>query len=288
MIYLLYNPKSNNEHNDINIILKGKSETNVTSISLLDHDVKELLPKLTESDKVLLCGGDGTISRFATNCYGYEFKCPVCVLKSGTGNDFVRDINENETSKIEKLTDIRPYLKNLPTVEVKGIKCKFINGIGFGLDGEVCRIADEQKQISKKKINYTAIALKLLAKLYKFPNAKVTVDGVTREYKKVWLASAMKGRYYGGGMMVSPTQNRDSDVFSVMVFHGGTRLKALSIFPSIYKGGHVKHKEMVDIFKGKHVKVEFDIPTALQIDGETVKDVLTYTAYMDGYENFGN
>lgn len=283
MIYLLYNPKSNNERNDINVVLKGKSESNVESMSLLDTDIPSLITRLTPDDKLLLCGGDGTISRFASSNYGYEFPCPVCVLRSGTGNDFVRDINENETERIEKLTDIRPYLKNLPTVEVKGIKARFINGIGFGLDGEVCRIADEQKKKSGKKINYTTIALKLLMGGYRFPDARVTVDGVTKEYKRVWLASAMKGRYYGGGMMVSPTQDRSSDEFSVMIFYGGTRLKALSIFPSIYKGAHIRHTEMVDIVKGKHVTVEFNIPTALQIDGETVLNVMSYTAYMDGY-----
>ena len=284
MIYLLYNPQSNNQHNDINIVYKGNSGANLKAISLIHNDSRDVVKMLTAEDKLLLCGGDGTISRFATNAYGFDFPCPVCVLKSGTGNDFVRDINENETEKIEKLIDIRPYLKNLPTVEVNGIKARFINGVGFGIDGEVCRVADEQKKKSNKKINYTAIALKLLAGGYKLPNAKVTVDGVTREYQKVWLASAMKGRYYGGGMMVSPTQDRNSDVFSVMIFYGATRAKALSVFPSIYKGGHIKHKEIVDIFEGKHVTVEFDRPTALQIDGETVLDVLTYTAYMDSHE----
>ncbi len=286
MIYLLYNPQSNNQRNDINVVLKGKSMSNVRPISLLEYEPETLFPLLTPEDKLLLCGGDGTISRFASKNYGYEFPCPVSVLKSGTGNDFVRDINENETQKIEKLIDIRPFLSNLPIVEVNGIRARFINGIGYGLDGEVCRIADEQKQKSGKKINYTTIALKLLAGGYKFPNAKVTIDGgETKEYKRVWLASAMKGKYYGGGMMVAPEQDRNDDTFSIMIFHGGSRVKALSIFPSIYKGGHVKHPEVVEIVKGKRVTVEFDIPMALQIDGETVLDVRSYTAYMESYEN---
>lgn len=284
MIYLLYNPKSNNERNDINVILRGKSESNVKSLSLLDTDIKELISKLTPDDKLLLCGGDGTISRFASNNYGYEFPCPVCVLKSGSGNDFVRDINENETEKIEKLTDIRSYLKNLPTAEVNGMKMKFINGVGVGIDGEVCREVEEQKKKSNKKVNYTTTALKLLMGGYKCPNATVTIDGVVRKYKKVWLATAMKGRYIGGGMMVCPVQDRTSDDISVMIFYGGTRIKALSIFPSIYKGGHVKHTEMVEIVKGKHVTVEFDTPTAMQADGEVIPGVLTYSAYVDGYE----
>ncbi len=287
MIYLLYNPHSNNDHNDVEVVLKGKSKTNVTEISLLEYDVKDLLPQLTSEDKVLVCGGDGTLSRFATNTYGFDFPCPVCVLKSGTGNDFVRDINEKEKDKIEKLIDIRPYLKNLPTVEVKGIKAKFINGAGFGLDGEVCYDVEEQKKKSNKKASYTAAALKLILGGYKLPKARVTVDGVVREYKNVWLVSTMKGRYYGGGMMVAPSQDRNSDSFTVMVFHNCSRAKALTVFPSVYKGGHVKHTDIVEFIQGKHVKVEYDIPTVLQMDGEIVIGVRSYTAYMDGYENCG-
>lgn len=285
MIYLLYNPRSNNDHNDINVILKGKSQSNVTSVNLLTSDVHELLPKLTAEDKVLLCGGDGTISRFATNTYGFEFPCPVCVLKSGTGNDFVRDINENETDKVEQLIDIRQYLKNLPTVEYKDIKAKFINGTGFGLDGEVCREVEEQKKRSNKKASYTAAAIKLiLGGGYKMPHARVVIDGVTHEFDDVWLVSTMKGRYYGGGMMVTPDQDRSSDELSVLVFHGGSRVKVLSVFSTVYTGKHVKYKKLVEIFRGKSVHVEFDKPTALQMDGEVETDVLSYTAYMDGCE----
>ena len=287
MIYLLYNPRSNNDHNDIEVILKGKSKNNVTHISLLEYDVRDLLPQLTPKDKVLVCGGDGTLSRFATNTYGFEFPCPVCILKSGTGNDFVRDINENETDRIEKLIDIRPYLKNLPTVEVKGVKAKFINGAGFGLDGEVCYEVEQQKKRSKKKASYTAAAIKLILGGYKLPRARVTVDGVTREYKNVWLVSTMKGRFYGGGMMIAPDQDRNSDSFSVMVLHNCSRAKVMTVFPTVYKGTHIKYKDIVEVICGKHVKVEYDIPTVLQLDGEVVIGVRSYTAYMDGYEKCG-
>lgn len=281
MIYLLYNPKSNNEHNDISVVLKGKNQSAVTSINLLNYDVKELLPQLTAEDKVLVCGGDGTISRFATNTYGFEFPCPVCVLKSGTGNDFVRDLCEGAENGEEKLIDIRKYLKNLPTVEVGDLKAKFINGAGMGLDGEVCHEVDEQKKRSKRKANYTTAALKLLLGGYKLPHATVTVDGVTHEFDNVWLVSTMKGRYFGGGMMATPDQNREDDDLSIMIFHSCSRAKALTIFPTVYDGKHVKHKKVISIFKCKHVHAEFDRPTDLQIDGEVVMGVTSYTAYTD-------
>lgn len=46
---------------------------------------------------------------------------------------------------------------------------------------------------------------------YKSTTATVTVDDnkpVT--IKKAWLAPTMKGKYYGGGMKVTPFQDRNS------------------------------------------------------------------------------
>ena len=274
MNYLLFNPKSNNGNNDINIIDKSMGMRELEKINLLEIDVKDFVPTLTENDKVFICGGDGTICRFANNTYGFEFPCPVYIIKSGTGNDFLRDIGAYDG----KLIDIRPYLKDLPVVTINGEEARFINGIGFGLDGAVCEAADELKKKSDKKINYLLLAVELIMGKYKRPNAKVIIDGEEKEYEKMWIASAMKGKYYGGGMMVAPEQDRLSGKLGAMMFHGGTRAKILTVLPTIYKGNHVKYKKIVEMFECEEIYVEFDRPTALQIDGETVVGVTSYTA----------
>ena len=154
----------------------------------------------------------------------------------------------------------------------------FINGIGFGIDGYCCEKGDELQAKSDKPVNYAAIAIKGLLFHYKCPKAKVTVDGVTKEYKKIWLAPTMKGRFYGGGMMVAPKQDRLSPNKTVtsVVWHKSGKLKTLMVFPSIFKGEHVKQKKLIEIVEGHHVIVEFSRPTALQIDGETVSGVTKY------------
>ncbi|MBQ7336290.1 MAG: hypothetical protein IJW92_07455, partial [Clostridia bacterium] len=64
---------------------------------------------------------------------------------------------------------------------------------------------------------------------------------------------------------------------SVALMYGKGKIKTLTVFPSIFKGEHIKHTEMVAILRGHEITVEFDRPTALQIDGETVLDVTSYT-----------
>jgi diacylglycerol kinase family enzyme len=112
---------------------------------------------------------------------------------------------------------------------------------------------------------------------FKPRNAKVTVDGKEYFFKKAWLAPTMNGRYYGGGMMAAPNQdrlNKDHKV-SLMVMYGKGKLKTLIAFPGIFKGEHIK-KNFVKVIEGNNIKVEFDKPCALQIDGETILDVTEY------------
>lgn len=87
----------------------------------------------------------------------------------------------------------------------------------------------------------------------------------------------MNGRYYGGGMMAAPHQDRSENEVSLVVFHDVGKLHALMIFPSIFKGEHIKHTKQITVFKGHDISVKFDQPTPLQIDGETILDVTSYT-----------
>jgi diacylglycerol kinase family enzyme len=137
------------------------------------------------------------------------------------------------------------------------------------------------KAAGKKKINYTTLSIKLMFHGYKCPNATVVIDGVKKEFKHVWLGSTMNGRYYGGGMEVAPSQDRLSDSCSVVFFYGSGKIKTLMIFPKIFKGEHIKHTKNVQVMSGKDVTVTFSLPTALQIDGEVVKDVTSYRVIKD-------
>ena len=231
----------------------------------------------TYADKaIIICGGDGTLNRFVNDTANINISNKIFFSPAGTGNDFLRDIEENG----EKIIDISEYIKNLPSCTVNGKDYKFINGIGYGIDGYCCEVGDKLRaQASGKPIDYTGIAIKGLLFHYKPTNATVTVDGVTHEFKKVWIAPTMHGRFYGGGMMPTPSQNRldPEGKLSLMVFHGTGKLRTLMIFPSIFKGEHIKHEKSVTILSGHEITVKFDSPRSLQVDGETILGVSEYS-----------
>lgn len=200
----------------------------------------------------------------------------------GTGNDFYHDIVGEEYKENILLN---PYLENLPVIEVKctdsdtKIKKKFINGIGYGIDGYCCEVGDKLRKITTKPINYTSIAIKGLLFHSKPVKAKVIVDGKVSEMKHVWLAPTMKGRFYGGGMKVAPNQDRFSGLVTTVTYKTFNKLKALIVFPSIFKGEHLKYKKIVSVYEGKEAEVVFNRPTALQIDGETISNVISYKVH---------
>lgn len=239
-----------------------------------DEGYSELLAGIAPDRKILISGGDGTLNRFVNDPAFDGYKGEIWYYASGNGNDFWTDLGRK---KGDAPVCITPYLKNLPTVTVNGITKKFINGIGYGIDGYCCEVGDKMRAEGKTDINYAGIAIKGLLFHFKRANAVVTVDGNEKTYKKVWLAPAMKGRYYGGGMKVAPEQSRDGETLSLVVMHRSGKLKTLMVFPSIFKGEHVKHTEMVDVMTGKEISVRFSRPCALQIDGETVLGVTEYS-----------
>lgn len=275
MTYTLYNSLANNKREPeyvVELRKKGKSE-NIIDVTKIDYKV--FFNSINPNDVIYLVGGDGNINYLANAIDIEKFKNEIYLIPSGTGNDFFHDVTEGK--EVDKVL-LNPYLKDLPTVEVNGIKKKFINGIGFGIDGYCCEVGDKLKEKSTKKINYTSIAIKGLLFHFKSVRAKVIVDGNTYEHTKVWLTPTMKGRYYGGGMKIAPNQDRnEKGKVSAVVYRAPNKFKALMVFPSIFKGENIKKTKMVKVYEGHEITVVFNKPTALQIDGETVKNVLTYT-----------
>lgn len=276
MNIVLFNPLSDNGHGGENAkkiaeFIKDRELTDITKL-----DIREYLKTAPSSDKIIIAGGDGTIHYIINQLDGKVPERPLYYFPTGCGNDFKADIKDKNSDDIILLNE---YLENLPTVSVDGGKKTFVfNGIGFGIDGYCCEEGDKLKKQSDKPINYAAIAIKGMLGKFKPRGAVVTVDGVRHEYKHVWLAPTMNGRFYGGGMNVAPGQDRlnPSRTLTTIVFHCKSKLKTLMVFPSIFKGKHVEHTKMVEALTGRSITVEFDRPTPLQIDGETYLNVTRY------------
>ncbi len=275
---VLFNPLAGNgnglnEAEKLREILKDDKLEFVDMCKISDYGAV-----FASAERIVIAGGDGTLNRFINDTRDIEAMPDIYYFACGSGNDFARDIASVGQAQ-ERPVKINEYIKCLPEVSVKGKTYKFLNNVGFGIDGFCCEVGDKLRKIPDKKVNYASIAIKGLLYAYHPTNARITVDGREYSYKKVWLAPTMNGRYYGGGMNAAPAQDRQNKgkTVSLVVMYGSDKLKTLMVFPSIFKGEHVSHTEMVAVHTGHNITVTFDRPTALQIDGETILGVTEYT-----------
>lgn len=276
---ILYNPLASSGNGEgkarkLMDMLSGASEVRFQSLIEIE-DKREFLDNLDPDIIPIITGGDGTLSRFVNSLRGNPTR-DIYYYPAGTGNDFLNDLGK--TGDTEPFL-LNPYITNLPHIHFNGETHIFINGVGYGIDGYVCEEGDRVRKKTGKPINYTAAAIKGLLYAYKQTHATVTVDGQTMEFDHVWMTPTMLGRFFGGGMMCAPGQDRlnvDGTV-SLMVMRCRSKLRTLLLFPTIFKGNHVNVTKIVSVFKGHEMHVKFDRPTALQIDGEVYSGVTEYT-----------
>lgn len=264
--YYLNNPLA---HTGIKAQIPGAELIDATSV-----DYPSFFAGLGAEDQVVLIGGDGTIN-YLINHVDAEtlLRHDIYLFGNGSGNDFLNDIGQPPGREIL----LNPYLTRLPTATVNGKTYKFINNFGLGIDGYVSAGTDKAREKDPhKKLNYTGIALKGLLYDFKPFHVWLEIDGQTYEYDNVWMAPSMKGRFYGGGMMAAPGQDRLSDCLTVVICTNRSRLALLRKFPSVFKGTHVKYTKMIKIFTGKHIHVRISGSSAAMIDGETIPDVTEY------------
>jgi len=255
MTYILYNPLAGNGKAKTQELVDKLRPEALRTLDVTTQNLRRFFEKTPPSERIILVGGDGTINHFINRLRGVVPQHQIYYYPAGSGNDFWNDVQDKSK---DGLILLNPYLESLPVVEVFRERHFFNAG--------------------QKDISYSNIAIKGLLGKYKPTSATITVDGVKHHFDHVWLAPTMNGRYYGGGMKIAPEQDRlnAGKSVSLVVLHCKSKLKTLMVFPSIFKGEHVRHEKMVSIFTGHEITVTFDKPTALQIDGETISGVYKY------------
>ena len=208
MIYVLYNPFAGNktcEEQSRKLTGLYKDEQ-LTFRSMADISYPEFFAGLKGEDRVIICGGDGTLNRFVNDVREIDIHNDILYYAAGSGNDFLRDIGKEKGCAPFV---INQYIKDLPSVTVNGKETLFLNAIGFGIDGYCCEVGDElRKKSNGKPVNYTSIAIKGLLYAFKPTDATVIVDGVEKRYKKVWIAPTMNGRRNDRGSGSAPGLSR--------------------------------------------------------------------------------
>lgn len=274
--YVLYNPFAGDGkvEDDLNV-LEIVIDDEIVFADLTEPGIlMRVMKKLEKDDYIILCGGDGTLNCFANDIENLDIPNKILYFPCGTENNFAAEFYPNYGGDPFEITR---YLKNLPIVTVKGKTYRFLNGVGFGIHGSYRRNSCLY-DFPGKRSAIPMIEMQRLLSKYKPTGATIFVNGMKHRFEKVWIAPTMYGRYYSGGMIPAPQQKRENDQLSLMVFHCSSKFRTLMMLPSMFKGTITKHCNNVSIYSSRKITVTFDDPRPLRIDGETISDVVSYTA----------
>ena len=277
VFYTIYNPLAINGKG-IELLNQFKIDYSkdfeeISYYNYLEIDFEEIKKSFQDNDAIIIIGGDEILHKIINIYYKYEINCPLFMYGVKEYSDFLIDIG----AESYKIYNITKYIKDLPYSIVDNEKIYFINNVGFGLDGKVCQMAVE-KMKTHAKFTYPSLSRKVLLS-YKKKNVTIIIDNITYQYKNVYLASTFNSRYYGGGMKAYPTLDRHSDKLGVLVMLSSNIIKAINIFSKFTKGLHKNYPKNVIFLEGHEIKVMFETPEYIQLDGDLIGEVYEYTAF---------
>lgn len=212
---------------------------------------------------IVAVGGDGTINEVALGILE-SGKGLLGIIPSGTGNDLARTLEIPFSLKEAIDTIINANKKD---IDIGIVNNKlFLNIASIGFDAEVVKNAEKFKKKVKSKIAYI---IGILDTLITFKDKKIIIeiDDVPVE-KSISLVAIGNGKYYGGGLRVLPMAMIEDGYFHICIVNKISKIKLLFLFPSIFKGNHIRFKKYVEVFKAKKIRIITKDEAYLNVDGE--------------------
>jgi diacylglycerol kinase family enzyme len=230
-------------------------------------------------------GGDGTLNEMVNAVFSAaagqpDHHCVFGLLPVGTGNDWVRSRGSFLTAKnIGFRLKERQFTKHdVGVINANALPQPyyFMNVAGAGIDGAIVQqIQRKSRGHNKGKLAYL---MGLIVGLFNYnaPTVSITIAGETFFSGKPFLISAAKGRYFGGGMQISPQALPDSGSLDITVVK---RVGKRKIFPQLYKlfNGQIDTVSFIQKANTDALHVTASAPMAIQADGELVAETTDFS-----------
>lgn len=213
-------------------------------------------------ERIIAVGGDGTVNEVLNGIA--KTSSALGVIPGGSGNDFIRSINNHK--EIKKIINDNIYGK-IKKADIGTCNGKyFINVASSGFDAQVVMETQNVKKILSGSLAYLVALIKTIF-TYRGCKISIKIDKALY-YENTLLVAVANGRYYGGGMLPAPKAKIDDGYFHICHIKHIGKLKMLALFPKFIKGEHENIKE-VSMYKGEKVKIEAKDELPVNVDGET-------------------
>jgi diacylglycerol kinase (ATP) len=210
---------------------------------------------------VVAVGGDGLVHLVLQMVVPRNIA--FAAIPAGTGNDFVRALGWH-------LDEIKTQLKAVVSKPASAIDLGLVDSEWFGavLSTGFDSVVNEKAN----KMNWPKGPMKynlaIAMELPKFRPLRYTIELENQIIEtEAMLIAVGNGSSYGGGMKVCPEAVMTDGLFDVMVLRPVSKVEFVKVFPTVFSGKHVEHKQ-VDIYRTKRVSLH--APAVAYADGERI------------------
>jgi diacylglycerol kinase (ATP) len=225
-------------------------------------------------DRVVAVGGDGTLLEVVNGLWGESQGAlpSVGVVPFGTGCDYVRsfDLGPSLRDQVVSALGEATLTVSLGRARLRGFdgrprKRVFINVLGLGFDARVIAGFRARRLRLPGKAGYF---LSGFAELGRLKHHRITgeLDGRRLDTEAMLVAVGL-GRYFGGGLMITPGASPQAGQFQVVVAQKLSPLEVVTLLPGLYAGRHLEHPR-ISARRAAHITLEAEPPAWVEAEGE--------------------
>lgn len=223
---------------------------------------------LAAVDAVVAAGGDGTLFEVLNGLYdnGISSRPPLGVLPVGTGNAFARDLGlePGDWKKgIELIGAGKTRAFDVGRVESAEGSYHFLNIVGAGLPVDAMLTAEKLKFVGRGAYTLATLWRAMQLKTYEL-DLRLDGQAVRRESMFIEISNT---RFTGTSFLIAPGAEPDDGLFDITLVRRLGRARLLRLFPTIYKGEHIRYEE-VKTYRAREIRIEGPAGMPLAPDGE--------------------
>lgn len=227
---------------------------------------------------IIAVGGDGTVNEVVNGFYENELlldtEAVLGVLPSGTGCDFVRNLNlpANIVDACRFLLHSTVNLCDVGLVRFDSGKQKtrhFINVADVGLGGVVAAEINISNKRLGAKLSFLLATLRAFYQ-YKPSPMQMFVDGSPIQMgDKQLIIAVANGRFFGAGMCVGEQAKLDDGQFDVVAADDMGLLELIPALMALHSGKTPKTARIRHV-QGKDIRIVCEQDVGVDLDGELV------------------
>lgn len=219
----------------------------------------------TDAELIVAIGGDGTFNEVVRGMTPQQI---LCMIPSGTGNDYLRNFESTDAQSILSHMDNRLTHGLLDRGNLAGLP--FLNSLTMGIDGQIIMRTQRLKRHLNGKLAYFLSTLIEVLRLKSY-GVRLTIDGVVHEEEMLLVAIA-KGPFIGGGMEIAPTADLTDGKLHVVLIKAMSLPRLFTRLPYLFNGRILELPEVIS-YTGEEIGIEHTRePFPISADGTFVQE----------------